>query len=84
MRNYIATLNNMVFVPPGSIYRGSKKFDFIVDDDTLPDTVKEKLKEVNEASAIIFKKGSESTKTRTERKKDGEPEGKGKPPKERR
>lgn len=82
MRNYIATLNNMVFVPEGSIYRGNKKFDFIKDDNLLPDVVKEKLKEVDKNSVVIFKKGSESTKTRTERKKDGEPEGKGKPPKE--
>lgn len=81
MRNYIATLNNMVFVPPGSIYRGSKKFDFIVDDDKLPEVCKEKLLDVDETAAVKFKKGGESTKTRTELKKAGQPEGKGKPPK---
>lgn len=82
MRNYIATLNNMVFVPMESIYRGSSQFDFIVDDDKLPAVCKEKLKEVDETAAIIFKKGGFNKKTKTELIKDGLAPGKGKPPKE--
>jgi len=81
MRNYIATLNNLVFVPEGSIYRGNKKFDFIREDDTFPEVAKEKLLEVDENAVVKFKKGGESKKTRTELKKLGLPEGKGKPPK---
>lgn len=82
MRNYIATLNNMVFVPPGSIYRGNKKFDFVVDDDKLPEVAKEKLLEVDKDANVIFKKGGEKKETRTELKKQGKPEGIWKPPKE--
>lgn len=81
MRNYIATINNMFLLPPGCIYRGSKKFDFIVEDDKLPECVKEKLLEVDDKANVIFKKGGETTKTRTELKKLGLPDGKGKAPK---
>ena len=81
MRNYIATLNNFVFVPKESIYRGNKKFDFISEDDTFPEVAKEKLLEVDENAVVKFKKGGGTKQTRTELKKLGLPEGKGKPPK---
>jgi len=71
----------MFLLPPGCIYRGSKKFDFIVEDDKLPECVKDKLLEVDGTANVMFKKGGETTKTRTELKKVGLPEGKGKPPK---
>ncbi len=82
MRNYISTLNNMVFVPIESIYRGDNQFDFIVYDDKFPDVCKEKLKEVDETSAIKYKKSGFTKKTKTELIKDGSDPGKGKPPKE--
>jgi len=82
VRNYIATINNMFLLPPGCIYRGSKKFDFIVEDDKLPECVKEKLLEVDDKTNVIFKKGGETKKTRTELIKLGLPEGIGTKPKD--
>ncbi len=81
MRNFIATLNNMVFVPPRSIYRGEGQFDFIADDDKLPDVAKQKFLEVDAQANVIFKKGGFNKKTQTELKKAGQPTGKGKAPK---
>ncbi len=81
MRNFIATLNNMVFVPPQSIYRGEGQFDFIADDDKLPDVAKQKFLGVDDQANVIFKKGGFNKKTQTELKKAGQPIGKGKSPK---
>lgn len=78
MRNFIATLNNMVFVPPQSVYRGEGQFDFIADDDKLPDVAKQKFLEVDAQANVIFKKGGFNKKTKTELKKAGQPTGKGK------
>jgi hypothetical protein len=82
MRNFIATLNNMVFVPPQSVYRGKGQFDFfIADDDKLPDVAKQKFLEVDDQANVIFKKGGFNKKSQTELKKAGQPIGKGKDPK---
>jgi hypothetical protein len=57
MRNFIATLNNMVFVPPQSVYRGKGQFDFfIADDDKLPDVAKQKFLEVDDQPMLFSKK----------------------------
>ena len=81
MRNFIATLNKLVFVPENSIYRGQGQFDFVINNDILPDVAKEKLLEVDDKAVVKFKKGGFNKKTRVELKKAGQPEGKGKNPK---
>ncbi|TXH47451.1 MAG: hypothetical protein E6Q97_27070 [Desulfurellales bacterium] len=73
MKNYLATLNYMTHIPDGSIYRGSGKFDFMVDD-TLPIPImKEKLVELKENADVIYKKAGETTKIRAELKKEDKP-----------
>lgn len=74
MKNYLATLNYKNHVPPGSIYRGSGKFDFMVDDTiSIPTSIKEKLIELKENADVIYKKGGETTKIRADLKKEGKP-----------
>lgn len=69
--NYLATLNNLAHIPPGSIYRGNGKWDFKAD--KLPDIVKEKLKEVKDDGTAIFTKAGEKVKTASDLVKEGKP-----------
>ncbi len=67
MINLLSTLQNFCHVPPGTIYRGGGKFDFLAD--SLPEVVKEKRKEVNDAGTATFTAAGETAKTRLELRK---------------
>lgn len=71
MRNYLATFNNLSILPPGSIYRGGNKFDFMADESQPLPVMKEKLLELREDATVVYKKGGESTDIRVKLKKDG-------------
>lgn len=71
MRNYLATFNNLSILPPGSIYRGGNKFDFMAEE-TLPlPPMKEKLIELREDATVVYKKAGETIDIRVKLKKDG-------------
>lgn len=71
MRNYLATFNNLAILPPGSIYRGSDKFDFMADETQPLPPMKEKLQELKEDASVVYRKAGETTGIRVKLKKDG-------------
>ena len=54
MPRFIVTLENFSPVPPGSIYRGAGKVDFI--SEKIPDEVKERLAELDDKGREVFRK----------------------------
>lgn len=73
MKNFLVTINQWAHIPPGTVFRGSGKWDFYAD--TLPDAnvVKERLKEVKENGTVDYAKAGEKTKVAAELKKEGKP-----------
>ena len=71
MRNYLVTLNNWALLPNSTIYRGNKKFDFYADETAVPQIIKEKLVELKEDAAVVYRKAGETTKIASDLKKEG-------------
>jgi len=79
MRNYLVTLMPWSLLPPATIYRGNKKYDFYADETKIPEIIKDKLAEVKKDGTVVFKKKGETVKTSAELKKEGKPDKKPNP-----